>query len=325
MNIPMAVIPILVPLPDGGVIQEGERLEIAFALDDGSPIEASLDTGSAGIQLLASLVPASTLAAIGKTETLATQLFPASGIQATGYLANASFTLGDATTSSLIPIVVFDQFSCVSSVCADAGPLAPYVFDGLPALIGLGMRNDPAVGLGNPIVQLPGQPSFIVEAPNFGGDAGILRIAPTPEELAAYQTLQLPADGTLPALNNGASAWNDMDVPACVDDLTSMTDYCAGAVLDTGTSFVEVAWTGQTTDEELAPRSSVSVSVGPTANPIGQFNVTVGSPPQFGLDLFVIAPPAQGIGQLLVLGMPVFFRYNVLFDQATGQIGLLAH
>jgi hypothetical protein len=321
----MAVAPVLVPLPDGGVAQAGVRLEISFALDDGNPIEASVDTGSAGIQLLASMLPAATLAAIGKSTASVGQLFPASGIQATGYLANASVTLGDATTSSPIPIVVFDAFSCVSSVCADAGPLAPYVFDGLPALIGLGMRNDLAMGLGNPIVQLPGQPAFIIEAPNFGGDAGSLRIAPTPDEVAAYQTYPLPADHTLPTLGNGAPAWDDLDVSACVDDLTTKTNYCAFALLDTGTPDIEIAWPGQTTYEELSPRSNVSVSVGPTASPIGQFSVTVGSPPQFGLDLFVIAPPLQDIGQLLILGMPVFFRYNVLFDQANGQIGLLAH
>jgi hypothetical protein len=325
MNIPLAVTPLLVSLPDGGAIQTGVRLEIAFALDDGSPIEASVDTGSAGLQLLADLVPASALAALPPTGTPVMELFPASGIQATGYLAHASFTLGGATTSSPIPIVVFDQFSCVSSVCAGAGPLAPYVFDGLPAVIGLGMRNDPALPLGNPIVQLPGQPSFIIEAPNFGGDAGILRIAPTPDEVAAYQTFQLTADATLPALSNGTAAWNDLGVSACVDDLTRQTNYCAGALLDTGTSFIEIAWTGQNGDAELPPRSNVSVSIGPTANPLGQFSVTVGSPPQFGLDLFVVAPPLQDIGQLLVLGMPVFFRYNVLFDQAKGQIGLLAH
>jgi len=325
MSLPMSVVPVLSPLPDGGTTQIGLRLVTSLSVfQDGSPIEASIDTGSSGIQLVANLLPSASVASLGQTQTLIDEIFPESGIEATGYLATATPVFGTAATSSPIPVAVLVELSCVpGSICpVDAGSLEPYLFNGSPCLLGVGMRA--SGGVGNPIVQLPGQPSFIIEAPSFGADGGTLRIAPTDEELANYQIFQLP-DGGAQALQNGVSGWNDLTVPACVDDLTTKTDYCADALLDTGTPLIEIDWKGNNGYLEVAPGMSLSVSIGPTASPLGAFNVTIGSPPQFGLDLFVLAPPVQNLGQLVILGLPVFSRYNVLFDQAKGQIGLLAH
>ncbi len=323
-NHPLAVVEVSSPpLPDGGTTQIGLRLVTSLSLQGGAPIEARVDTGSSGVQLLANLLSTTTLNSLSRTQTQITETFPESGIQATGYLASATVAFGEAATPSPILVAVFDQLSCVAgTICpADAGSLEPYVFNGSPCLLGLGMRT--SGGLGNPIVQLPGQPSYIVEAPAFGGDAGTLRIAPSDAEVAAYQVFQLP-DGGADALQNGAPAWDDLALPACVDDETAGTQFCGNALLDTGTPVVEVAWQG-TQIIEVSPGTDMSVSIGPTASPLAQFNVTIGSPPQYGLDAFFLAPAAPNFGQLLLLGLPVFSRYNVLFDQAHGQVGLLAH
>ena len=68
----------------------------------------------------------------------------------------------------------------------------------------------------------------------------------------------------------------------------------------------------------------MSVVVGQTAAPVGQFEVTVSADPQPGQDLFAVLAPVANQPSSLNLGLTLFFRYNVYFDPVTGQIGMLA-
>ncbi len=328
-DVPFALVPYWGALADGGLAELGLNLVVPLSLGDAGPIEAILDTGSSGLQLLANLLPPATLAALTPGTISYGYSFVELGIDARGTVDSATVLLGGRATPSPIPIVVYDQLGCTSaSLCpTDGGGLEPYVFNGYPAILGVGLRNSWAGSdaIGSPIAQLPGQPAFLVKAPEFGGDAGLVRIGPSAAEVATYSTYQLPADSLDPSLPNGTPSWNDWAVPACIDDGSTGADYCGSALLDTGTPFIAIWWAGQMSTAELAPASNVSVSVGPASGPIGQFDVTVGSPPQFGLDDFVLAPQLPGYGSLLVLGLPVFSRYDVLFDAARGQIGLLPH
>jgi hypothetical protein len=327
-DVPFMVIPYLASLPDGGSGEVNLNLVIQLSLGDAGPIEGILDTGSSGIQLLADLLPPATLAAIAPGTVHYAYSFPELGIEARGTIDTATVIIGDRATSSQIPIVVYDQLSCTSpSLCPSDGGLEPYVFNGYPAIVGVGLRNTLTGGaaVGSPIAQLPGQPPFIVKAPAVGGDAGLLRIGPSVEEIAAYTTFQLPADPLDPALPNGTESWDDWAIPSCIDDANTATDYCANGLLDTGTQFMAMWWTGQASTVLFPPASNVSVSMGPADDLLGQFEVTVGSPPQDGLDCFSLGPALPDDGDLLVLGLPVFSRYDVLFDGAKGQVGLLAH
>ena len=106
------------------------------------------------------------------------------------------------------------------------------------------------------------------------------------------------------------------------------TDYCASAGFDTDTSLFQIAWVGQPFTAVLRTPAGVSVEVGPTSDPMAQFNVTVGNPPQLGLDAFLLTPPLPGGGtpsNNIILGLPLFSRYDVLFDPLHGQVGLLPH
>jgi len=72
----------------------------------------------------------------------------------------------------------------------------------------------------------------------------------------------------------------------------------------------------------LPPASDVGVSVGPADDPVGTFDVVVGDSPQPGLDRFGLLAPAPGGGNLVNLGLTVFFRYHVYLDPVGGRIGL---
>jgi hypothetical protein len=330
MDIPLAVSPISVTLPDGGgQVPAGYRLTLKFALGDAGPLEGILDTGSEGIQLLESSLPPDSRAAIsqlGSTEFAQTFQM---GVQAIGVLAKATVTLGDRTTTSPILITVYRSFSCEDGgACSQTGgaPVGSDLFEGYPALVGVGLRATAIAGFGSPIPQLAGQPSsYIVEAPSFGGDAGILRIDPSADEVANYAATQLPRQIGGAPLPNGTPAWNDAAMPSCISDRTTAKDYCANAILDTGAPLTAIFWTGQSTIDAFPSGSDLAVSIGPTSSPVGQFNVVVGAVPQLGYDAFALAPPVPGTGNQINLGLTVFFRYSVYFNHSSGRIGLFPH
>ncbi len=334
-DIPLAVAPLMVALPEGGMAPGGFRLALQFALGDAGPVQGWLDTGSAGIQVLQSAVPPDALAAIALGSTRVSEEF-GSGITATGVVGTATVTLGDRTTPVPIPIVVYQNFTCAAGgACAMATePLEDALFNGYSAIVGVGLRSAPtavAPGLGSPIPQLPGQPSFIVEAPDFGGTAGILHIGPPADEVAAYPTIQLsPQAGSGPLLN-GTPAWNDLGIPGCVDDQPPASsglaaqDYCATMLFDTGAPETLLSLTGESTSFVFPPGSNVSVDIGQTGAPVAQFDLVVGSPQQIGLDVFFAEPALAGTANLINLGLTAFFRYNVYVNPVEGVIGLVPH
>jgi len=256
-DVPFALVPFWASLPDGGTVEAGLNLVVQLSLGDAGPIEGILDTGSSGLQLLANLLPPATQAALTPGTISYSYSFVELGIDARGTVDTATVVLGDRATPQPIPIVVYDQLTCTStSLCpTDGGGLEPYVFAGYPAILGVGLRNSWAgsEAIGSPIAQLSGQPAFIVKAPDFGGDAGSLRIGPSQQEIASYSTLQLPADSLDPSLSNGTASWDDWAVPSCVDDTSTAADYCGSALLDTGTQFIAVYWTGQASTTVLPP------------------------------------------------------------------------
>ena len=328
-DIPLALAPLSLSLGDGGVVAAGVRLALTLELGNSGAIPAFLDTGSEGIQVLESALSSDALASLmSRGSTMLTEEFQ-SGIKATGVLANATVTLGNRTTASPIPVFIIQSFSCQTATeCTGlSGPLAGYIFDVYSAIVGVGLRNAPAYapGFGDPIAQLPGQPSYIVEAPSFGGTSGTLRIGPPAEEAAQYPTFQLPTEPASSALLNGTAAWDDTAIPTCIHDSSGAQDYCANALLDTGSPETIIFWTGQSGADVVKGGSDVSVTIGTPSAPLGAFDVLVGSSPQIGLDAFFLAPPVPGTGNLINLGLTAFYRYNVYFDHATGKVGLLAH
>jgi hypothetical protein len=330
-DVPLTLSAINQPDGDGGTIFTGYRLALQFGLGDAPPIDAWLDTGSEGIQVIGSALSSEQRAAIQMSERSVSSEY-AGGVIATGVVGSATVTLGNRTTPQPISILVFEDFACAPNTpCSvdqmTTGQMADTLFNGYPAIVGAGLRNFPggAPVPGSPIPQLPGQPSFIVEAPAYGSSGtGTLRIGPTADEVAPYPMLQLQPFATGGALSNGTPAWDDTGVPACVDDSTIPMNFCYPAVLDTGAPFSVIYLDNQSETAELAPGDDVSVVVGQTAAPLAQFQVTVSADPQPGRDLFAVLPPVAQLPSSLNLGLTLFFQYNVYFDPVTGQIGLLA-
>ena len=253
-DIPFSLSPIFVAEEDGGLLPSGVRFGIQFAIGDAGSVSAFLDTGSDCIQILQSALSPAVSAAIVPTGTVPiTEMFE-SGIEATGVVALAPVTFGNLSTPAPIQVFLIQSLACAPGFpCeASAAPLEQDIFDGFEAIVGIGLRGSAiAPGLGSPIPQLAGNPSFIVEAPPFGGDAGTLRIAPSPSEVSAFGIAYLQTDVGGVAIAACIPVWDDSQVPACVDDNTTATQFCGNGVLDTGAPATLVEWQGYTGPEEL--------------------------------------------------------------------------
>lgn len=329
-DIPLTLSALNVSLGDGGTVFDGYRLALQFQLGTAPPVDAFLDTGSEGIQVNETALTTEQMASIHLTGATIQATF-SGGVVATGVVGTASVTFGDRTTPVPIPIIVYQAFACAeNSACAlaalTADVMAQDIFSGFSAIVGAGLRNQSlgSWAVGSPIPQLPGQPSFIVEAPSYGSSAtGTLHIGPAADEVSQYATFQLPPYGAGSPLSNGTPAWDDTAVAACINDQTTSMDYCGNAVLDTGSPATVIYLTTQTVTSSLPPGYEVGVTVGPTSSPIAQFQVMITSSPQPGQDSFIFTQPAAGLGDSINLGLTVFFHYKVYLNPVSGQIGLL--
>jgi Protein of unknown function (DUF3443) len=319
-------LPVSVPMPVTQTSTSGSmRFSVTLQVG-GAPLDVLLDTGSSGLRILQGAVPDASYAS--ETTTAVTYSYH-SGLELQGVVALATVGLGSLQTAAPIPVMLVTQIGCEAAdpSCGYAGqtPQNATVFGSFKAIFGVGMRNG-ASQIGNPIVQLPGHPSFLVQAPAYGGTGGTLVVAPSPSQLAGMQNASLPAASGDGPLADGTPAWDDRyGLPACLDDATTGTDYCVPAELDTGNPPIYVEWpqyTGTSTTI-LAAGDAIQVTLGAASTPLAQYSFTVASPPTPGIDEVEIEA-ATGSG-FMNLGTGVFFRFDAYFDQAHGVIGLRPH
>jgi hypothetical protein len=314
------VLPLVVQHLSSGGVRYGAWIQIG----DRPPFKALVDTGSSGLRVLPSAVDDAAYASI--SDALVQFSFH-SGVALQGVVATGSVTIAGLTTPQPIPIMRIQDIGCttVAPDCDAAGvSVDDYQMFGYSAVLGIGMRNlDSAGGIGNPIAQLAGAPSYIVRSPDITGGSGELDIAPAAADTARFATTQLPplADGA--PLPGGVAAWDDRQVPACVTDETHGTPYCAGALLDTGSTSTQLEWPSYTGAEQTwSPGTTVAVWIGEPTAPLAQYAFTVGATPVPGVDKVETETRVNTTDDLINLGTAPFLRYDAWFDQVHGTIGL---
>ncbi len=308
------------PSPNDVPVQVvSDRLAVLVQLGGGAPFPAILDTGSWGLRVLSGSVDPSTIAET--TDTAVTYGY-GSDLQITGVLAFATVTIGSQSTDSPIPIMLVQRAACseVVPACNADQSLAGH-FSSFPAILGVGMQSWPADhGIANPIAQLPGHPPFVVHvAPTDG--VGVLRIGAEASDGVAFQTYPLEPLAAGAPLPDGTPVWNDFDIPGCMNVETTSTSYCMPTLLDTGSPATYVFSQAQLAPyyTELPLGSAVQVTVGPAGSPLGNYELLVGPDPTIGVDEVLIVPSGNA---LLDPGLALFYRFDVLFDQEHGRVGL---
>ncbi len=284
----------------------------------GRDTELLVDTGSAGIRILASAVGTSGL--VRTNEPVDISFADQTRFQ--GVLATAPFSIGGVTTEEPVGIQVVDEVICTSSSCSASAD----IFDGSGPFFGIigisvsARTNTPEIF--SPLTRLPGNfdSGYILRtAGGFETSQGFFTVGLTPSNTAGFLFRDLDQIGFFP---DGTPTWSDTlsDVLYSLDTTGfSVQNVESLTVFDTGTSDLRidpVALGGQVLQfpSNRFPAGTV-LQIDPRAGFL--YTVNVGSNPEAGLDRIIVT---NFTGQQ-VLGKPFFFALDTLFDIDQGRIG----
>jgi hypothetical protein len=318
-------VPIRVAYQPNGAV----RFSIPVQIGDGPPFEALLDTGSSGLRVLPGTVPRSAY----RSTTSPAGITYSSGVQLRGTVAEAVVRIGGLASDGPIRFMAIDAVSCTTArPDCPAHDLRVEDFrigagrqpgQGFRAIIGVGLRGGPQLGgVVNPLAQLPGNASFIIDVPRYGTARGRLIVNPDEAERAGYTAFaleRLPAEAALP---NGVPAWRDNRLPGCIADGKRGIRICAPTVLDSGAETIEVLSAAPGAPPVVwPPGTEVRFTIGnPPASAV-EMTFTVAAPPRRSRDLVRTQPAERGT-TMIRAGVLPYFYFAVLYDQRNGVIGL---
>jgi hypothetical protein len=284
--------PIVVPL----YVEHGPRgeprlgIDVAFA---DRTVRVLLDTGSAGLRVLASQAGASPR----RTGREAAGGY-GSGLSLHGEEATAALTIGSAHGDA-IPIELVDSFGCLPEQpnCPAANGGTPEMFGALfPGILGVSAIDPPGGRCcANPLPTLAGGVRSYIVHSNFAHPALILN----PDAATANGfTMVDAARGTSPR--------------GCIRITgAEPSEVCGEVLFDTGTPPCVVTTTGTGHDGPFPPHTPVTISVGAWSH---TFAVGPGTPLRLNV--------RRGAYNRIVIGLAMLQDFDVYYDIAGSRIGL---
>ncbi len=280
----------------------------------GQTTELLLDTGSAGIRVLASAIGS---AGLIRTDIPSTVSF-ADGTTFDGVIGQAPVSIGAASSSGAINIQIIDQVRCNDGNCPDE------LFDGtgfFSGIVGVSLANRTSEPLiFSPIAQLAGNFSsgYIIQTGGFNSTQGVFTAGLTSNNRAGFAIRQLGQPPSLPTFANGVPIWDDEILTNFTISNTTIQNVPDLAAYDTGSSDISI---------NTSALGAPFLQFGSILPGGSQFIATV--PGIFNFTINVQTPPTPGLDRIFVnsqfgvqlIGMPFFFRADTLFDINQGQVG----
>ena len=309
------IAPVAVPLK---VMVAGARLGVAVQIG-GKTLTLLVDTGSSGLRVPASRIPAGSARILGPAPPNAY----GSGARFHGHVALARLRIGTVDSPGPVPIELVTSIDCVPNKpdCPHATDHSPDATSGpFDGIIGLSPRDDPAVP--NPLWFLGAVGhSYVVHVDNSGTSNLILGAPPDGFTLTHLQPRAIPA--TTPATTAAGTAalhpgWRTR-VPLCltVTSPPGQAPVCTPTMFDTGTpSLATIRAAGIPAQQRLPAHSTVSLST-----PDDSCSAAYTTRRTGGVTLIPATTPEASS----VAGLPAFAQLDVRFDLAQGTIGLRNH
>jgi hypothetical protein len=307
-------VPLTVVLRNSG---GGKGLSVPLGVGTSAPVPLLVDTGSAGVHVLASdIAPGS----VQRTGRVVREEY-VDGTELVGEEAKAIVSLGAARTGT-IAIHVVDRVGCVVGRAGCSGAAGNDFFHahGTSGIVGITLANaiaEPAIY--SPIAQLPGVlgSAYVVRTNGYEGATGTLTLGSPPGGLP-FADIPLAREAT-PTLPNGVPAWKDASVSVCYSvDSTPIQNDCGPSIFDTGAT--ALFWStnrlasNQLSLGVLAPGYVFHAKV----NGAFDWTFTVASPAVPGVDMVIPSPGAFNTN----LGIGFFFAYDVRYDHKNGTVGV---
>ena len=297
-----ASVPISGPLSSG---DDGLRLYAQVTVG-GAPLRVLVDTGSTGLRVVESKVPAAATAPAGPAGPTAY----GSGVQITGTVARTSVALGPVTSPGPVPVELVTGTSCLPRRprCGAADGRTPPSFGGqFDGILGIAPGFAPQVP--NPLWYLGAVGHvYTIHHDPAGGDALVLG-----DPATGYTLEHLSPEPRTDRLPDGPPPWRSR-IDVCFDARPLPAGHvCSPTLLDTGTPSLATI---------NAPGAASAVPAGTALH--------LGTPGAWSVDYTVgpadaaqVAPPPSG-NQGSVIGLPAFARADVRFDLDAGSIGIRA-
>lgn len=285
----------------------------------GQEAELLLDTGSAGLRVLAS---AAGTQGLQRTSTPSVVTF-GDNTQFVGVVARAPVALGGVMSSEPVAIQLIDQVRCAPGAeqCSDR------LFNGgqpFAGIVGTSLAARTAnVDIFNPLTRLPGNfgSGYIIRTGGFQSSQGTFTAGLTPINTSGFGILNLAPAGNGTSFSDGTRIWDDgsleVSYAITVGGEQLLNSPPGRTVFDTGTSDILInspLLGGPTFLIRSLPTGSSFQAILPGAF-IYQVNVTFPITP--GSDRIFV----DSTNNVQLLGMPLFFKSDVLFDSDQGRIG----
>jgi hypothetical protein len=289
---------------------------------NGVRVQAMLDTGAPGLRVLASAIGDAGVTALDSGPL---EISYNGGLVLNGYAASADIGLqGLPDPIADVPMQVVTS-ACERQFAEEAPdgaipctPTTPTIF-GMAATLGISLRQsrtEDAVTLRSPLASMPGYPPFIVHmngtSAAVGGDAGSIEIGVTGEERATFPYWIHLSGGPAPV-------WSDLSVQSCIRDETADGGcWTQGTFLDTGNTnpYIESDEAGAPTPGAKWPAADTAAIelLGPSGCVMAQYTVPGST--------VAVRKLAAGTTTANNVGYGVFYQVDVLFDPASGWIGI---
>ncbi len=287
----------------------------------GREAELLLDTGSSGLRVLSSAVGT---VGLQRTQTPVVVTF-GDNTQFIGVVGRAPLGLGGVLTEEPVAIQLIDQVRCAPGAerCSDR------LFDGSQDFSGIlgtsvGPRT-PSPEIFDPLTRFPGNldSGHIIRTGGFNSSQGTFTIGLTPTNTAGFGILNLARANNPPTFPDGTPVWDDgslrVNYSITVGNDLLLNSLPGRTIFDTGTSDILInspLLGGPTFAVRTLPVGSLFRAALPGAF---IYSVNVTFPIQPGIDRIFV----DATSNVQILGMPFFFKSDVLFDVDQGRIGFL--
>lgn len=286
---------------------------------NGVDCQVLFDTGSQGLRLIHGALGST---AVDTDREIVTYGYgyPPGVLEIRGKIAGALIKVGDLPAYTPIRFMRIDD---------TAGSIkGPWVsinnvprlndkhFRGLSGIFGTGFRATKS-GISNPLAQLPGNGSYIVHFPDYGGRQGNVLVNPAGQDLDGFIMYRLDADSLL--LPNGMRSWKDASLLGRIS--YDGTANSLLTLLDTGSPITEAYGESLPFYGRIMPGHQVILAISANSGETETLESFVVQNQQTGVDR-VAYNHSGSTAAHMSFGTNLFFKYDVLFDQRNGVIGL---
>ncbi|HEV7692991.1 MAG TPA: hypothetical protein VGO52_19310 [Hyphomonadaceae bacterium] len=286
----------------------------------GVPVEVMLDSGSVGLRLLPSAVPA---AAVRKAKEQSVYSYGI-GLQISGPFAKATVGVGGLETTADVYVQAIERIGCIerrpncpgNKVSINKFRLGGRAVpdQGYLAIMGVGLRG---AGVANPLANI-GDGAWIITLPRPGSASpGSLVLNPTAEDRAGYTLFKLQRQVAQTPVGK-IEGWEDV-LPGCLLDIAANRQVCAPAMLDTGLFNILIRADDPKAREGWKPGVQAALVFNGPGDPIRTAPFKINSDP---VTRVFTSEPAGGEPQRLMMGTLPYFSFSVLYDARAGTIGL---